>query len=563
MMEAVLSPGLLLGTRYRIESFIGVSELGEVYAALDTRSGRECCVKLLPAALKHTPAAWKAFQELSRSVAALDAEAIARATDFGTDAAVGRHFVVSERIGFPSLGALIAGHGPLPAALWAQALDAFARSLDAAAGAAILHGDLKPSNLFFAPEHAGWARISDFGMVLLRAACPPGSGVAPLGWAALEQTRGEPASRAGDLFSLGLITYYALTGRHFLASMWQAAPDPRQLLDELEAAPGAAHAHASAQGALLPPALDPWFARALHRDPGARFASAEEAARQFAELSSELPRAVPSEARIPSATVQSSGVAAAVAVPLLFQELPRASASVSATTGEAPHSSRPPGFTAPRAATTEHVAGLPPQPPIALLAAVGVGLIATLGLVGYGLVRLFSSGEKTPSPAAAESSVATALPAKLEPSAPAAAPAATTSAPSQAKTQAHFACAPVACEWVVCDGENVKKGQLELELAPGKHSCSASRYGYRTAVSEFVVEAGKTTRVPFELLPAKAGVSAAAVPAPKAPAPKGAKAVAKPKKPSTTSSKSTPTKSPIVATSKSTMSTTKPSAKTR
>ena len=255
MMEALLSPGLLLGGRYRIESFIGVSELGEVYAALDLQIGRECAVKLLPAALKHAPNAWNAFQEQSRGVAALSTDTIARAADFGSDAAIGRPFVVSERIGFPSLAMLVAAHGRVEPTLWAQALLAFARALDAASAASIVHGDIKPNNLFFSAEHAGWARITDFGMALLRVACPPSSGVAPLGWAALEQTRGEPASRAGDLFSLGLVTFYALTGRHFLSAMWQASPDPGQVLAELSAPPPAARAHARAQGSDLPAAL--------------------------------------------------------------------------------------------------------------------------------------------------------------------------------------------------------------------------------------------------------------------------------------------------------------------
>lgn len=540
-MEAVLSPGLLVAGRYRIESFIGVSELGEVYATLDLQVGRECAIKLLPQALRHAPAAWNAFQEQARNVAALSGDAIARAVDFGSDPALGRPFVVSEKIGFPSVAALVSAEGRIEKGLWSQALSTFARSLDAASAASLAHGNIKPNNLFFSPEHAGWARISDFGMVLLRAACPPNSGVAPLGWAALEQTRGEPPSAAGDIFSLGLVTFYALTGRHYLSTMWQAAPDPGSVLAELQATPPPAHSHARAQGSDLPEVLNPWFARALNPVPSERFTSAEEAAQVFAELLASEPRRVPG-----AALHQGSGVAAAVAAPLLFQDLPRPSAPTPPV--EAPRSSRPPGFAAPRAAITEHVAGLPPQPPIALLAAVGVGLIVVLAGAGYGVVRLLSRGEPAPALSAAE--VASALPSAsaVTVEKPPAAPAVTSSADSRPKTRAHFVCAPVACEWIVCDGENVKKGQLDLELAPGKHSCSASRYGYRTAVTEFTLEADKTTKVLFELLATRAA-SAASPPK-----------VARPKKAAATS---TASKTGTGKTTKTATSTAKPAASSK
>jgi serine/threonine-protein kinase len=480
--------------------------------------GRECAVKLLPLALKHAPNAWNAFQDLARSVAALDADAVVRISDFALDSASGRPFVVSERIGFPSVAALVVGHGPVPPALWAQALDAFARSLDAAAGSSIFHGDLKPHNLFFSPEHAGWARISDFGMALLRGACAPPSGVASLGWASVEQSRGEPPSRAADIFALGLITFYALTGRHYSAAMWLATPDPTTVLAELALPLASAQAHAAAQGGTLPAALDPWFARALNPSPSQRFASAGEATRVFADLVEQLDR----PAIVAPARDTSSGVAAAVAAPLLFQDLPKPSARASSPGpsaasvghGEAPLSSRPPGFSAPRAATTEHVAGLPAKPPVALLAAAGAGLLSLLALAAFAVSRLLSPSSEVPLPAVS------AAPSALSPSAsepathgsaePSIPTGTAESAQAAPKTGATFVCAPVSCEWIVCDGENVKKGQLELSLPSGKHSCSASRYGYRTAVTEFQVEAGKSTRVLFELLRAKAAAPAPA-----------------------------------------------------
>lgn len=511
----MLSPGLLLAGRYRIDSFIGASELGEVYGATDMTGGRECAVKLLPLALKHVPNAWNAFQDLARSVAALDADAVVRISDFAWDTATGRPFVVSERIGFPSVAALVAGQGPIQPTIWARALEAFARSLDAAAGSAIFHGDLKPHNLFFSPEHAGWARISDFGMALLRAACPPPSGVASLGWASVEQSRGESPSRAADIFALGLVTFYALTGRHYSAAMWLATPDPTTVLAELALPVTSAQGHAEAQGGVLPAALDPWFEQALNPSPWQRFTSAGEAARVFAELVEQLDR----PAIVAPARDTSSGVAAAVAAPLLFQELPKpsvrasaASAAASVGHGEAPLSSRPPGFSAPRATTTEHVAGLPAKPPVALLAAAGAGLLLLLALAAFAVSRLLSHSEASPAISAAPSA---SLPSAGDAAKHTSPESANSGAPAESaqaapKTGASFVCAPVSCEWIVCDGENVKKGQLELSLPPGKHSCSASRYGYRTAVTEFQIEAGKSTRVLFELLRAKAATSAPA-----------------------------------------------------
>jgi serine/threonine-protein kinase len=507
MMGPVLAPGSLLVGRYRIQSFIGASELGEVYAALDLQGGRECAVKVLASVLRQAPHAWNAFQDLSRSVAALDADAIARAADFGLDTTVGRPFVVSERVGFPSVATLVTTVGAQPLASWARALSAFSHSFDAAARAGVAHGDIKPNNLFFSPEHPSWARISDFGMGALRAACLSSSSAAPLGWAAIEQSRGAPPSPAGDVFALGLVTYYVLTARHYLNSMWHAAPAPEQVLAELAAEHPAASSRARAQGGELPPALDAWFARALNPDPSARFASAGEAAQALLEQSA---RTEPLLSTEPART----GVAAAVAEPLIFQDLPRANSSPARN--EAPLSSRPPGFAAPRAATTEYVAGLPTRAPVALLAAVGVGLVATLAIAGFAIVRLLSNAGAGPvaSSSAALPATAVPAPAPAEP-ATAAPPSALPSANAKGKGRARFACVPQACEWIVCDGENVKKGQLELELEPGKHSCSASRYGFRTAVSEFQVEAGMTAQVTFELLPAKASSAPARAVGPK------------------------------------------------
>ncbi|MGC4089806.1 MAG: LysM peptidoglycan-binding domain-containing protein [Polyangiaceae bacterium] len=524
LMLPTLASGFLLAGRYRIDSAIGGTEFGAVYAATDETSGRQHAVKVFHPALRGLPSAWSAFQDLERSVATLDARAISRASDFGLDASLGVLFGVSEQIGFPSLGALVATRGALPAAALASAFEVFAESLDAAASKGIAHGDLKPQNLFFSVENPSWARISDFGMAALRGALNAAAGPA-LGWTSPERLRDGAASPQDDLFALGLLAFYGLTGRHFSRAMWEPAPDPTRVTSELASALTSARAHALSLGASLPATLDAWFSRALSPNPTTRFENAGVATRAFTQ-------ALQSEPALPV------GVAATVAAPLLFQELPSAesslrppppepkamAASASAFTpaeprisGDLPRSSRPPSVPASRPRPREHVDGMPNAPPIALFA-VACGAVLLVAVVGaFAAWRVLTR----PSAVAAASASAAAPAVAMLPSA-AATPSA--SEPSRASS-AHFSCTPETCEWIVCDGENVKKGVMTLELSPGRHSCSASRYGFRTAVVEFTLETGKTTNVVFELLTSKAKSAPRAAPKAK---PKGAPS-AKPK----------------------------------
>ncbi|HET9933620.1 MAG TPA: serine/threonine-protein kinase [Polyangiaceae bacterium] len=512
-MRAALASGLILAGRYQIVSALGGTEFGAVYTVSDRVSGRECALKLFHPDLRQTPSAFAAYQEVERTVAALPVDAIARASDFGTDGALGQYFVVSELVGFASIAKLVQQHGRLNLAVYCEALGVLATSLDAAAVKGIVHGDLKPENLFFALEHPGWARISDFGTAALRAALSPRASAAPLGWVSPERMQGSPPSRADDVFALGLVSFYALTGRHYCRSMAEPTVDPALVLRELASERPSAAAHARSLGVELSDALDPWFARALAHDPSARFASASDAAKALSELQRR------------DGSGLTPGIAAAVAAPLLFQELPQRLTPEKPTTsrafvpsepresGELPRSSRPPGVAAPRPKPREHVDGLPNAPPVALIAGAAslVLVLAAFGL--YGTWRLFARTKPAPAALAAASASAAQVV-----SAPPPAPAPSAEAVI-ARPAAHFACTPDECEWIVCDGENVKKGVTTLELPVGKHRCSASRYGFRAAVVEFTLEEGKTTNVVFELLPTKAKHAR-----PKPKAPKGAAA---------------------------------------
>ncbi len=513
-MREALAKGLLLAGRYQIVSAVGGTEFGAVYVVTDRVSGRECALKLLHPELRQSPSSFAAFQDVERTVAALPVDAIARASDFGTDSALGQYFVVSELVGFPSVAKLVELHGRLNLAVFCEAFAVLATSLDAAANKGIVHGDLKPENLFFALEHPSWARISDFGTAALRAATHSSALAAPLRWASPERLQGAPPSRADDVFALGLVAFFALTGHHYCRTAAEHAVDPALVVREFASANPSAAAHARSLGVELPSVLDPWFSRALARDPELRFESAEEAAKALSELQRS------------DSSMLTPGIAAAVAAPLLFQELPprppaekpvasRAFVpSEPRESSELPRSSRPPGVAAPRAEAREHVDGMPNAPPIALIGGAAALVLVLAGVGVYTAWRLFTHAVPT-SAASAEASGAPA---------PSAAPPPLPVASAEAapvRAAAHVSCTPEGCEWIVCDGENVKKCVTTRELPAGKHRCSASRYGFRTAVVEFALDEGKTTNVVFELLAVKSKPAR-----PKNKAPKGG--VAKP-----------------------------------
>ncbi|HEX5100914.1 MAG TPA: serine/threonine-protein kinase [Polyangiaceae bacterium] len=277
MTPALLAPGSMLGSRWILGGLLGQSEGAEVYEAEEAHQRRFAAIKFFDPAFASEPA-WSEHARVTRALSELPGPGIARAYDIGMETAFKRPYVASEHITFPTLARYVAERGAVSLRGVAQMLNALATGLDAAHAAGIVHGGLKPQNVFVSPENPEWARLTDFGVSRLRAANGRGP-LALLGWSAPEAQAGF-LTPAGDRYALALLCYFAATGIPFYNAL--RTRDDAQ--SEKLRATRIASERAKNQGAELDPLFDDWFKRALAADPNARFGSATEMARAFVEV---------------------------------------------------------------------------------------------------------------------------------------------------------------------------------------------------------------------------------------------------------------------------------------
>lgn len=253
--------------RYTVVRELGRGGMGAVYLANDLSLDREVAIKVLPPELAAQPALRERFVREAKLAASLSHPNIVHVHAVEEHGAV--LAFVMQYVDGETLTERVARSGAFDAQDCARLLQDLAWALGYAHGRGIVHRDVKPDNLLI-ERGTGRALIMDFGIARQERASnltEVGHSVGTPHYMSPEQAAAEPVDGRSDLYSLGCVGFFAATGR----PPFEAESAHKLLMQHLTVpAPAVASVRPGFQ-----PGLAAVIARALEKDPAARFASGE------------------------------------------------------------------------------------------------------------------------------------------------------------------------------------------------------------------------------------------------------------------------------------------------
>jgi eukaryotic-like serine/threonine-protein kinase len=329
-------------SHYQLLDRIGRDGPAEIYRARDLRLDRGVAVKILRADARARPGAVERFEREARIASLVTHPHVCAVHDSGDEN--GQAFLVCELLEGQALDELMAG-----AALRAdRTLDIgiqLADALGAAHRRGVVHGGVKPSNVFVTTD--GHVKLLELGAVVAAAHQGPvpanspsadtASQVAPApedpseffhAYLSPEQVEGRAPDERSDIFATGALLYAMATGRAPFAAatpaetaraIAAAAPPPPRTLNPA-----------------VPEPLEPIIRRALAKEPSARYQSAGDLltdlrrARRATDLPSGVQRGTPRGRRVPAAVVASAVLVVLAAVATAAWWWPRSSSPADA-----------------------------------------------------------------------------------------------------------------------------------------------------------------------------------------------------------------------------------------
>ncbi|MCU0687839.1 MAG: serine/threonine protein kinase [Polyangiaceae bacterium] len=274
MTSSELSSGLLIDGVVRLVRLLGEGGMGSVWVADHLRLSTQVAVKFLSPTLAKEPGPIVRFQHEAMMAAQIKSRHVVQIHDQGVFDGE-RPYIVMELLEGEDLSRYLAREGPLSPSLLARVMAQTCRALGRAHAAGIVHRDVKPDNIFLIEEDDGpFVKVLDFGIAKRTdasssmAMTSTGAMVGTPYYMSPEQMLDlKQVDFRADLWSLGVVAYHCLVGIYpfegktiggLCVAIEKGVFEPPSRLR-----PG------------LPPALDAWFLRALHRDPASRFRRAK------------------------------------------------------------------------------------------------------------------------------------------------------------------------------------------------------------------------------------------------------------------------------------------------
>jgi len=260
---AEVGEGSVVDNRYRVVRRIGSGGMADVWLAEDTHLQRQVALKVLHRRFLQDQEFVGRFQREAEHAAGLQHPNIVAVFDRGSDGDV--NYIAMRHVQGPTLKELI-DRGLAPD----QAVALVRQVLEGARFAhrnGIVHRDLKPQNVIVDEE--GKAVVTDFGIARAGVSeiTQTGSVMGTPQYLSPEQAQGFEVTPVSDLYSIGVILYEALTRRVPFEGESAVAIAMKQVAETPQ--------RPSSINPQVSPALDAVVMRALEKEPGQRFQSAD------------------------------------------------------------------------------------------------------------------------------------------------------------------------------------------------------------------------------------------------------------------------------------------------
>jgi eukaryotic-like serine/threonine-protein kinase len=258
-----VSEGSVVDGRYRVLRRLGSGGMADVWLAEDTHLQRRVALKILHRRFAQDREFVERFRREAESAAGLQHPNVVSVFDRGEFE--GTYYIAMQYVEGSTLKQLI-DRGLTPE----QAVALIRQVLEAARFAhrnGIVHRDLKPQNVIVDSE--GEAMVADFGIARAGVSeiTQTGSVMGTPHYLSPEQAQGFDVTAVSDLYAIGVILYEALTGRVPFEADSAVAVAMKQVSQTPQRPSSINHR--------VSPALDAVVMRALEKEPGERFQSAD------------------------------------------------------------------------------------------------------------------------------------------------------------------------------------------------------------------------------------------------------------------------------------------------